>query len=100
MTTAPSPAFLAEFFPGPIATRRCRCRNHIGKRLGRRRLVPIITTSVYLSTNSVGWALVYPIGLPLIMFMIAIFVMPETHKNSIWEEGRSRRRRHVSARFV
>jgi hypothetical protein len=28
-----------------------------------------------------------PTGLPLIMFLIAIFVMPATCKNSIWEEG-------------
>ncbi len=64
MTYGPIAAFLAEFFPGHIRY-----------------------TSVYLSTNSVGWALVYPIGLPLLMFLIAIFVMPETRKNSIWEEG-------------
>ena len=50
-------------------------------------LVPIITTSVYLSTNSIGWALAYPIGLPAIMFVIALFVMPETRMHSIWEEG-------------
>jgi hypothetical protein len=42
---------------------------------------------VYLSTNSVGWALVYPIGLPLLMFLIAIFVMPETRQHSAWQEG-------------
>jgi hypothetical protein len=42
---------------------------------------------MYLSTNSVGWALVYPIAVPAIMFLIAIFVMPETRKHSIWEEG-------------
>ena len=38
------------------------------------------------------WALFYlqsvnPIALPAIMFLIAIFVMPETRKHSIWEEG-------------
>jgi hypothetical protein len=49
--------------------------------------VPIVTTSMFLSTGSVGWALVYPIAVPAVMFLIAIFVMPETRKHSIWEEG-------------
>ena len=42
---------------------------------------------MFLSTGSVGWALVYPIVVPAVMFLIAIFVMPETRKHSIWEEG-------------
>jgi MFS family permease len=37
--------------------------------------------------GSVGYALIYPIVVPAIMFLIAVFVMPETRKNSIWEEG-------------
>jgi MFS family permease len=86
MTYGPIAAFLAEFFPGRIRYTSVSVPYHIGNGWGGG-LVPIITTSVYLSTNSVGWALVYPIGLPLIMFLIAIFVMPETRKNSIWEEG-------------
>jgi MFS family permease len=86
MTYGPIAAFLAEFFPGNIRYTSVSVPYHIGNGWGGG-LVPIITTSVYLSTNSVGWALVYPIGLPLIMFLIAIFVMPETRKHSIWEEG-------------
>jgi hypothetical protein len=86
MTYGPIAAFLAEFFPGHIRYTSVSVPYHIGNGWGGG-LVPIITTSVYLSTNSVGWALVYPIGLPLLMFLIAIFVMPETHKHSIWQEG-------------
>ncbi len=86
MTYGPIAAFLAEFFPGHIRYTSVSVPYHIGNGWGGG-LVPIITTSVYLSTNSVGWALVYPIGLPLLMFLIAIFVMPETRKHSIWEEG-------------
>jgi MFS family permease len=86
MTYGPIAAFLAEFFPGHIRYTSVSVPYHIGNGWGGG-LVPIITTSVYLSTNSVGWALVYPIGLPLLMFLIALFVMPETHKHSIWEEG-------------
>jgi hypothetical protein len=42
---------------------------------------------MYLSTGSVGYALIYPIVVPAVMFLIAVFVMPETRKHSIWEEG-------------
>jgi len=86
MTYGPIAAFLAEFFPGRIRYTSVSVPYHIGNGWGGG-LVPIITTSAYLSTNSLGWALAYPIGLPLIMFLIAIFVMPETRKHSIWEEG-------------
>src|SRR4029453_6719484 len=86
MTYGPIAAFLAEFFPGKIRYTSVAVPHHI-RNGGGGGLVPISTTSVYLSTNSVGWALVYPIGLPLLMFLIAVFVMPETRKYSIWEEG-------------
>src|SRR5262249_24614354 len=59
---------------------------HIGNGWGGG-LVPIVTTSMYLSTGSVGYALLYPIIVPAVMFLIAIFVMPGTRKHSIWEEG-------------
>jgi hypothetical protein len=39
------------------------------------------------SSDPLFWALVYPIAVPAIMFLIALFVMPETRKHSIWEEG-------------
>src|ERR671929_431031 len=86
MVYGPIGAFLAEYFPGRIRYTSVSVPYHIGNGWGGG-LVPIITTSVYLSTNSVGWALAYPIGLPLLMFLIAIFVMPETRKHSIWDEG-------------
>jgi len=35
----------------------------------------------------VGYALIYRIVVPAVMFLIAVFVMPETRKNSIWTEG-------------
>ncbi len=86
MTYGPIAAFLAEFFPGRIRYTSVSVPYHIGNGWGGG-LVPIITTSVYLSTNSIGWALAYPIGLPAVMFLIALFAMPETRKHSIWEEG-------------
>jgi MFS family permease len=86
MTYGPIAAFLAEFFPGNIRYTSVSVPYHIGNGWGGG-LVPIITTSAYLKTGSLGLALAYPIGLPLIMFLIAVFVMPETRKHSIWEEG-------------
>jgi MFS family permease len=86
MTYGPIGAFLAEYFPGRIRYTSVSVPYHIGNGWGGG-LVPIITTSAYLSTGSVGWALVYPIALPAVMFVLAVFLMPETRKHSIWEEG-------------
>jgi MFS family permease len=86
MTYGPIGAFLAEYFPGRIRYTSVSVPYHIGNGWGGG-LVPIITTSAYLSTGSVGWALVYPIGLPAICFLLSLFLMPETRKHSIWEEG-------------
>ncbi len=86
MTYGPIAAFLAEFFPGRIRYTSVSVPYHIGNGWGGG-LVPIITTAAYLNTGSLGWALAYPIGLPLLMFLIAVFTMPETRKHSIWEEG-------------
>jgi MFS family permease len=92
MTYGPIAAFLAEFFPGRIRYTSVSVPYHIGNGWGGG-LVPIITTSAYLSTGSLGWALAYPIGLPAIMFILALFLMPETRKISIWtpEEARPAR---------
>jgi MFS family permease len=86
MTYGPIGAFLAEFFPSRIRYTSVSVPYHIGNGWGGG-LVPIVTTSMYLSTNSVGYALLYPIVVPAVMFLIAVFVMPETRKHSIWEEG-------------
>jgi MFS family permease len=86
MTYGPIGAFLAEFFPGRIRYTSVSVPYHIGNGWGGG-LVPIITTSAYIGTGSLGWALAYPIGLPAIMFLLALFLMPETRKHSIWEEG-------------
>jgi MFS family permease len=86
MTYGPIGAFLAEFFPGRIRYTSVSVPYHIGNGWGGG-LVPIVTTSMYLSSNSIGYALVYPIVVPAVAFLIAVFVMPETRKHSIWEEG-------------
>jgi MFS family permease len=92
MTYGPIGAFLAEFFPSRIRYTSVSVPYHIGNGWGGG-LVPIVTTAAYAKAVEVGasdpllWALLYPIGVPLIMFLIAIFTMPETRKHSIWEEG-------------
>src|SRR5947207_1098135 len=86
MTYGPIGAFLAEFFPSRIRYTSVSVPYHIGNGWGGG-LVPIVTTAAYLNTGSLGWALAYPIIVPAVMFVIALFVMPETRKNSIWEEG-------------
>jgi len=92
MTYGPIGAFLAEFFPSRIRYTSVSVPYHIGNGWGGG-LVPIITTAAYAkavengSSDPLFWALVYPIALPAIMFLIAIFLMPETRKHSIWEEG-------------
>src|SRR3989441_4601047 len=86
MTYGPIGAFLAEFFPSRIRYTSVSVPYHIGNGWGGG-LVPIVTTSMFLSTGSVGYALIYPIVVPAVMFLIALFVMPETRKHSIWEEG-------------
>src|SRR3989454_488184 len=90
MTYGPIGAFLAEFFPSRIRYTSVSVPYHIGNGWGGG-LVPIITTAAYAKAVETGssdplfWALVYPIALPAIMFLIALFGMPETRKPSIWE---------------
>jgi len=92
MTYGPIGAFLAEFFPSRIRYTSVSVPYHIGNGWGGG-LVPFITTAAYAkavengSSDPLFWALVYPIALPAIMFLIAVFLMPETRKHSIWEEG-------------
>jgi hypothetical protein len=57
---------------------------HIGNGWGGG-LVPFIATAAYQATHSLGYALIYPIAVPAICFVLGLFLMPETHKMSIWE---------------
>src|SRR6266487_2974239 len=86
MVYGPVGAFLAEYFPSRIRYTSVSVPYHIGNGWGGG-LVPFITSAAFASTGSIGWALVYPIALPAVMFILAVFLMPETRKNSIWAEG-------------
>ena len=84
MVYGPIGAFLAEFFPARIRYTSVSVPYHIGNGWGGG-LVPFITTAVYQATGSVGYALIYPIAVPAVCFVLSLFLMPETRKMKIWE---------------
>jgi MFS family permease len=85
MVYGPVGAFLAEFFPGRIRYTSVSVPYHIGNGWGGG-LVPFITSAAFASTGSIGYALIYPIAVPAVCFVLALFLMPETRKMSIWNE--------------
>jgi MFS family permease len=89
MVYGPIGAFLAEYFPSRIRYTSVSVPYHIGNGWGGG-LVPFITTAAYQATHSVGYALIYPIAVPAVCFVLGVLLMPETHKTSIWEEGMQR----------
>ena len=84
MVYGPVGAFLAEFFPGRIRYTSVSVPYHIGNGWGGG-LVPFITSAAFASTGSIGRALIYPIVVPAVCFVVALFLMPETRKISIWK---------------
>jgi hypothetical protein len=84
MVYGPVGAFLAEFFPGRIRYTSVSVPYHIGNGWGGG-LVPFITSAAYAGTGSLGYALLYPIAVPAVCFVLALFLMPETRKISIWK---------------
>ena len=88
MVYGPIAAFLAEYFPARIRYTSVSVPYHIGNGWGGG-LVPIITTSAYLSTHDLGSALIYPIAVPAVAFVLGLLLMPETHKMRIWQPEES-----------
>lgn len=84
MVYGPVGAFLAEFFPSRIRYTSVSVPYHIGNGWGGG-LVPFITSAAFAATGSVGYALIYPIAVPAVCFVLALFLMPETRKISIWK---------------
>jgi MFS family permease len=81
----PIGAFLAEYFPARIRYTSVSVPYHIGNGWGGG-LVPFITTAAFAATGSLGYALIYPIAVPAVCFVLALFLMPETREMSIWDE--------------
>ncbi|OAF02433.1 MFS transporter [Bradyrhizobium centrolobii] len=84
MVYGPVGAFLAEFFPARIRYTSVSVPYHIGNGWGGG-LVPFITSAAFAATGSIGYALLYPIIVPAVCFVLAVFLMPETRKISIWQ---------------
>ena len=92
MVYGPIGAFLAEYFPARIRYSSVSVPYHIGNGWGGG-LVPVITTAAYVTaqagglsmSQSLGRALVYPIAVPAVAFLLSLFLMPETRKISIWQ---------------
>jgi MFS family permease len=85
MVYGPIGAFLAEYFPARIRYTSVSVPYHIGNGWGGG-LVPFITSAAFQSTQSLGYALIYPIVVPAVCFVLALFLMPETHKIRIWDQ--------------
>jgi MFS family permease len=88
MVYGPIGAFLAEYFPARIRYTSVSVPYHIGNGWGGG-LVPFITTAAYAGTGSLGNALIYPIAVPAVCFVLGLFLMPETKHMSIWKEARA-----------
>ena len=84
MVYGPVGAFLAEYFPGRIRYTSVSVPYHIGNGWGGG-LVPFITSAAFAATGSLGYALIYPIAVPAVCFVLALFLMPETRQISIWK---------------
>ena len=93
MVYGPIGAFLAEYFPARIRYTSVSVPYHIGNGWGGG-LVPFITTAAFASAmeaklpinTAIGYALIYPIAVPAVCFLLALFLMPETRHISIWKE--------------
>jgi MFS family permease len=88
MVYGPVGAFLAEFFPGRIRYTSVSVPYHIGNGWGGG-LVPFITAAGFQS-GTLGNALIYPIAVPAVCFVLALFLMPETRKTKIWETAEAK----------
>ena len=84
MVYGPIGAFLAEYFPGRIRYTSVSVPYHIGNGWGGG-LVPFVTSAAFAATGSLGYALLYPIAVPAVCFILGLFLMPETRHISIWE---------------
>ncbi|MBR0756826.1 MHS family MFS transporter [Bradyrhizobium jicamae] len=89
MVYGPVGAFLAEYFPARIRYTSVSVPYHIGNGWGGG-LVPFITSAAFAATGSIGYALIYPIVVPAVCFVLAVFLMPETRRTRIWEQIEAR----------
>jgi MFS family permease len=89
MVYGPIGAFLAEYFPARIRYTSVSVPYHIGNGWGGG-LVPLITTAAFQATHNLGNALIYPIAVPAVCFVLGLFLMPETRHIRIWETSEAK----------
>jgi MFS family permease len=89
MVYGPIGAFLAEYFPARIRYTSVSVPYHIGNGWGGG-LVPFITSAAFAATGSLGYALLYPILVPAVCFVLSLWLMPETRHMSIWQPEKAR----------
>src|SRR5438876_2744517 len=86
MVYGPVGAFLAEFFPGRIRYTSVSVPYHIGNGWGGG-LVPFITSAAFAATGSIGYALLYPLLVPAVRFILGLILIPVSRHISIWDEA-------------
>ena len=89
MVYGPIGAFLAEYFPARIRYTSVSVPYHIGNGWGGG-LVPFITSAAFAATGSLWYALLYPILVPAVCFVLALWLMPETRHISIWHPEKNK----------
>jgi MFS family permease len=89
MVYGPIGAFLAEYFPARIRYTSVSVPYHIGNGWGGG-LVPFITSAAFAATGSLWYALLYPIAVPAVCFVLSLWLMPETRHMSIWQPDKAR----------
>ena len=97
MVYGPVGAFLAEFFPGRIRYTSVSVPYHIGNGWGGG-LVPFITSAAFAATGSIGYALLYPISVPAVCFVIAL--IPDAGDPQDQHLGTRQRSEHSKAGHV
>jgi MFS family permease len=86
MVYAPIAAFLVEFFPARIRYTSMSLPYHLGNgEFGG--FTPLIFFGIYAATGgNLYAALIWPIAVPIMTFLIGMKYLPETKDTRIWEE--------------
>jgi MFS family permease len=85
MVYGPMAAFLVEFFPAKIRYTSLSVPYHLGNgEFGG--WLPFIATAIAAATGNVYAALIYPIGVGLVTFVIGSLFVRETKDVRIWDE--------------
>ena len=87
MVYGPIGAFLAEYFPARIRYTSVSVPYHIGNGWGGG-LVPFITTAAFAASGSIGQALIYPIAVPAVCFVLGLIFDAGDPAHKHLERGR------------